>query len=153
MTGAVVIEGDDFYAGGSNTAWDARSPQDKVANAMDWRRQRALLAELRLGAGASWFPFDWTSFDDATLAAEALHCGPADVIILEGAYCARPELGELIDFRVLLDTPQHICMTQLRAREGDDYSEDWESRWREAEDYYFGKIMPRSAFDLVIDGS
>ena len=33
-----VIEGDQFYAGGSSQTWDSRSDADKVANAMDWRR-------------------------------------------------------------------------------------------------------------------
>ena len=146
---AVVIEGDDFYAGGSAAFWDERSAEDKVANAMDWRRQHQLLTELRAGDGASWFPFDWEAFD-GRLAETPLHCAPADVVILEGAYSARPELAKLLDLRILLDTPEELRSSRLRQREGDDYSDDWERRWREAEDHYFGLVMPRSSFDLVL---
>jgi hypothetical protein len=29
----------------------------------------------------------------------------------------------------------------------------WEARWSEAEDFYFERLMPPSAFDLVLDGA
>ena len=146
---AVVIEGDDFYAGGTAAFWDEQTAVEKVAHVMDWRRQQQLLSDLRAGRGATWYPFDWEAFD-GRLSESPMSCGPADVVILEGAYSARPELAELLDLRFLLDTPEPVRSQQLREREGDDYSEDWEGRWREAEDHYFGVIMPRSSFDQVL---
>ncbi|MEM6429354.1 MAG: hypothetical protein AAF708_08960 [Deinococcota bacterium] len=53
-----VIEGDQFYAGGSNSTWDARSAQEKAANVIDWRRQYKLLKALREQGVASWQAFD-----------------------------------------------------------------------------------------------
>lgn len=147
---AVVIEGDDFYSGGSAEFWDSPSPKEKVDHAIDWQRQRELLIELRRGDGARWFPFDWNTFEDASLSTEAMSCEPSPVVILEGAYSARPELADHLDLRVLLDTPEALCGVRLRKREGDEYSEDWEARWRSAEEYYFGTVMPRSSFDLVV---
>lgn len=152
---ATVIEGDDFYAGGDAAHWDAMSDEQKVATAMDWRRQRALLTDLRAGLPGRWYPFDWEAFDQpidtlGRLAAEPLTCPPASIVIIEGAYTARPELADLIDLRVLLDTPREVSESQLREREGEHYSEDWEARWRSAEDHYFGRIMPIERFDLVL---
>lgn len=149
-----VIEGDDFYAGGDAAFWDARNAAEKAAHGIDWRRQREVLADLRSTGTASWYPFDWTAEDwdafDVKLSTTPLSCGPADVVILEGAYSARPELAGSVDLRVLLDTPAEECQQRLRAREGAAYAEDWEARWRQAEDHYFSRVMPASAFDLVI---
>ncbi len=39
---------------------------------------------------------------------------------------------------------------QLIEREGEDYREEWNARWDEAEQWYFGKVMPPESFDLVI---
>jgi uridine kinase len=71
-------------------------------------------------------------------------------VILEGAYSARPELADLLQLRVLLDTPDAVRDARLRAREGDDYVDGWMARWADAEAHCFGHVMPRSAFDLVL---
>ncbi len=149
-----VIEGDQFYAGGSAATWDARSAEDKVANAMDWRRQHRVLSDLRNHGVATWNSFDWESDDwDAEptpLGSEPISAEAADIVLLEGAYSARPELHELVDLRVLLDTPIEVGRQQLLDREGDAYRDDWESRWSEAEDLYFGHIMAPDRFDSVV---
>jgi uridine kinase len=144
-----VVEGDDFYAGGDGAYWDAMTAEQKAANGMDWRRQRSLLIDLRARRPGRWYPFDWEAFD-GRLATEPLTCRPSRVVMLEGAYTARPELTPLIDLRVLLDTPLEVSERQLRAREGDGYSQEWEARWRSAEDHYFGAVMPNDRFDLVL---
>ncbi len=151
-----VIEGDQFYAGGSAETWDTRSAEEKVANAMDWRRQRLLLTDLRSDAHGTWRSFDWEAPDwdvePAPLEAAAQHLNieNVDVLLLEGAYSARPELHQTLDLRVLLDPPAHVRRQQLLAREGDLYRVEWEGRWSEAEDIYFDNIMTPGHFDLVI---
>ena len=52
----------------------------------------------------TWHPYDWEA-DDGSLALTSVVCDPAPVIILDGAYSARPELADLFDLRVLLDAP------------------------------------------------
>lgn len=49
-------------------------------------------------------------------------------VILEGAYSARPELHDVPDIRILLDTPPEQRRRQLLEREGDHYRTDWEAR-------------------------
>lgn len=152
---ATVIEGDGFYAGGSAEAWDARSAAEKAGLVIDWRRQHAVLSDLRERGLASWHPFDWQADDwdspDVPLASELIIARALPVIILEGAYSCRPELHDLLDVRVLLQAPIELRRRQLRQREGDAYRRDWEARWSAAEDYYFEAVMPPERFDLVLD--
>ena len=149
-TGALVVDGDDFYRGGDGVTWDAMGPAEKVDLVIDWRRQRALLETLGRGEQATWQPYDWDA-DDGRLAG-VITAGPAAVVILDGAYSARPELADLLDLRVLLDLPRDARRERLLRREGARYRAEWEARWGEAEDLYFEHLMPPDAFDLVLDG-
>jgi uridine kinase len=148
--GALVIDGDDFYRGGDGATWDAMGPAEKVDLVIDWRRQRALLERLRRGEQAAWQPYDWDA-DDGRLAGVTT-AGPSAVVILDGAYSARPELADLFELRVLLDLARDARRERLLRREGARYRAEWEARWGEAEDLYFERLMPPDAFDLVIDG-
>ncbi len=149
--GALVIDGDDFYRGGSDAYWDAMEPAVKVDLVIDWRRQHAVLECLRRGQPATWRPYDWEA-DDGRLAAE-ITGDPAGTVILDGAYSARPELAHLFDLRVLLEVPRPVRRERLLRREGEVYRAAWEARWNRAEDLYFGKLVPPAAFDLVLDGT
>jgi uridine kinase len=149
-TAALLIDGDDFYRGGDDAYWHARSPAEKVDLAIDWRRQRALLTKLRRGEAARWRPYDW-EVDDGRLGAE-VKVVPAAVVILDGAYSARPELAGLFALRALLDVPREVRRERLLRREGERYRAEWEARWGEAEDLYFERLMPPESFDVVLDG-
>ncbi len=150
-TAALAIDGDDFYRGGDDAFWQARSPAEKVDLVIDWRRQRALLTKLRQGEPARWQPYDWEA-DDGRLGAE-VHVGPAAVVILDGAYSARPELADLFALRALLHVPRPVRRERLLRREGERYRAEWEARWAEAEDLSFERLMPPESFDLVLDGT
>ena len=149
-TAALVIDGDDFYRGGDDAYWHARSPAEKVDLVIDWRRQRSLLTKLSRGETARWRPYDWEA-DDGRLG-EAISAGPAAVVILDGAYSARPELADLFALRALLDLPRAVRRERLLQRERERYRAEWEARWSEAEDLYFETLMPPGSFDLVLDG-
>src|SRR5450432_2673403 len=58
---AALIPSDDFYAAEiSNAQWEARTPQQRAADAIDWRRLRAdVLEPLLAGKPARWHPFDF----------------------------------------------------------------------------------------------
>ncbi len=146
-TGAAVIDGDDFYSGGSDAEWDARTPEEKVASCIDWRRLRSeALEPLPAGRVASWHPFDWDAGHG--LAERRIVCEPAAVVILDGAYTARPEFSDLIALSVLVDMPTAVRRERLIQREG--AIDEWYERWGVAEQYYFTRVRPRSSFDLVV---
>jgi uridine kinase len=148
---ALVIDGDDFYRGGDDAFWNARSPAEKVELVIDWRRQRAVLTKLARAEPVTWQPYDWDA-DDGSLGAETA-ARPAGVVILDGAYSARAELADLYGQRVLLDVPRDVRRARLLRREGERYRAEWEARWAEAEDLYFDELMPPEAFDLVLHGA
>jgi uridine kinase len=149
-TAALVIDGDDFYRGGDDAFWGARDAAEKVDLVIDWRRQRSLLTKLGRGESVRWQPYDWEA-DDGRLGA-AISAGPAAVVILDGAYSARPELADLFALRVLLDVPRPVRRQRLLQREGERYRAEWEARWGEAEDLYFETLLPPGSLDLVLDG-
>jgi uridine kinase len=148
--GGVVVDGDDFYAGGSGEMWDAMTAAEKVDHVIDWRRQRPLLEALRRGESVGYHPYDWDDEANDGAAPHQVHVESAPVIILDGVYSARPELADLIDLTVLILIDDDVRRAQLLAREGEDYRRDWEARWTEAELHYFGTIMPPEAFDLTL---
>jgi uridine kinase len=151
QVGALVIDGDDFYRGGTDAYWDALGPAEKMDLVIDWERQRSLLEQLRRGEAVTWQPYDWDA-DDGRLGAPVT-AGPAAVVLLNGAYSARPELSDLYSQRVLLTVARDVRRERLLRREAERYRAEWEARWSEAEDLYFDVLMPPGAFDLVLDGN
>jgi len=149
-TGGLVIDGDDFYRGGTEEHWDVMSARRKMELVIDWRRQRAALERLLRGAAAPWRPYDWDA-DDGSLAADVTG-GPSNVVILDGASGARRELADLLSLRALLQVPRVVRRERLLQREGARRRAEWEARWGAAEDLYFDTVMPPEAFDLVLDG-
>jgi uridine kinase len=146
----IVIIGDDFFSGGPDSEWDARTTEAKVADCIDWRRLRKeALEPLLAGQPASWHPFNFIS--GIGLSEEVIQCKPASVIILDGAYSCRPELADIVDLSVLIEmTDDKLRRQRLLAREGHDFMASWHKRWDAAEDHYFTQVVHRSMFDLII---
>lgn len=144
-----VIDADDFFTNGPDAEWEARSIEARVADALDWRRLRAeALEPLLAGRVASWHPFNFLT--RVGLDARQESCAPAAVIILDGAYCSRPELGDLIDLSVLVEAQDEVRGQRLIAREGEDFMRTWHAIWDAAEDHYFTHVRPRESFDLIV---
>lgn len=142
-----LIEGDDFYAGGSASEWDAMTPAEKAAHCIDWRRLRTeALEPLLAGKTAAWQPWDWAA--ESNPDGEPVQRKPAAVIVIEGVYSARPELSDLVDLTVLVEVPDAERHRQLMGRDGG--LEDWHLRWAEGERYYFAEVRPPEAFDFIV---
>jgi uridine kinase len=144
-----VIDGDDFYAGRTAAEWDSRGAAENADRCIDWRRQRPVLGALARGREASWRAYDWIT-DDGRLLEQTTLCPPAPVIVLEGVYSARPELSDLFDLRVLYHAPAAVRRRRMVEREGEDHRTEWNNRWEEAEQWYFSRVMPPGAFDMVL---
>ncbi len=151
---AALIQGDDFYAANiSHTEWETRTPEQRAADVIDWRRLRVeALEPLLAQKPARWHAFDFASGrPDGTYAMrmDFVEHQPADVIVLDGAYSLRPELADLIDLSVLVDVPVAVRHERLAARESSNL-DSWHTRWDAAEEYYLTHVRPKSSFDLVI---
>ena len=151
--GGVVVITDDFYSGGDDEHWASRSAEEKAREAINWERLRAQVLEpLIQGEPASWHPLDfesgigWRGWKD-----ERVSLDPSEVVLLDGAYSARPELDDILDVRVLVEAAEGVRRARIARREGDDFAERWHAIWDEAEDHYFINVRPPSSFDVVVD--
>jgi uridine kinase len=153
----VIVPSDDFYASSvSDAEWDARSPAQRAADVIDWRRLRVeALEPLLAGRTATWFSFDFDAGPrpDGTfpLATSPTTREPAAIVILDGAYSSRPELADLIDLSVFVEVPSAERQRRLVERDGAAYTAAWQERWSAAEDYYFSAVRPPSSFDVVVN--
>jgi len=125
-------------------------PAQGVAEYFDWQRLRHdVLEPLRAGRAARYRPFSWLpegGLDDRVVTVD-----PRPIVVLEGVYTGRPELRDLIDLAVLVQTPADERHRRLTARgHGNDA---WWPRWGAAEDHYFTEICPAESFDLVVSGA
>jgi uridine kinase len=153
---AALIQSDDFFAAGiSNAEWEARTPDQRAADAIDWRRLRVeALEPLLAGEPARWHAFDFAAGPrpDGTYAmrSDVVECEPANVIVLDGAYSTGGALADLIDLTVLVEAPREARRDRVLAREEREFLAAWHARWDAAEEVYFSQTRPRSSFDLVV---
>ncbi len=147
---AVVVEGDDFCAGGSDAEWTGRTAAERADACIDWRRLRSdVLEPLLAGRAAVWRPFDVAAGGGP--GARTVTRDPAAVVLLDGVYSGRPELSDLVDLAVLVEAADdHVRRGRLVAREGAVFMRAWHALWDAAEDHYFTHLRPRQSFDLVI---
>jgi len=153
---AVIVPCDDFFAASvSDADWDRRTPEQRAADAIDWRRlRREAIEPLRNGRAARWYAFDFLAGPrgDGTypLQRTPTERAPKPVVLLDGAYSSRPELAEVLDLSVLVEAAPTTREARLRAREEADVLRQWHARWDPAEEYYFGQVRPSSTFDVVV---
>lgn len=153
---APIIPSDYFFAADITDAeWDVLGPGERAAAAIDWRRLREeALEPLLAGRPAAWHPFDFAAGTrpDGTypIATHFETREPAPVIVLEGAYCARPELADLIDLSVLVDVPLEERHRRIAEREEKSFRDAWHARWDGAEAHYFTRVRPPTSFDVVV---
>jgi len=154
--GAVIVPCDHFFAASvSNAEWDRRTPEERAADAIDWRRlKREAIEPLRMGRPARWYAFDFLAGPrgDGTypLQGTPTELDPKPVVLLDGAYSARPELADVLDLSVLVEAAPTTRQARLEAREAADFLRQWHARWDLAEEYYFRHVRPPSAFDVVL---
>ena len=60
---------------------------------------------------------------------------PRHLIVVEGVFSASPELADLVDRSVFVDTPEPERLRRLRGRMA---PEEWDDEWLRAEQAYFG---------------
>ncbi len=147
---------DDFFAASvSNAEWDRRTPEQRARDAIDWRRLKCeAIDPLRAGRSARWYAFDFLAGprSDGTypLRTTPTERAPKPVVLLDGAYSARPELADSLDLSVLVEATSTTREARLAAREGADFLRQWHARWDPAEEHYFGYVRPPASFDVVI---
>lgn len=135
-SGAAVVHMDDFFL---QPFQRTQSRLEAPGGNADWERFRSeVLLPLSRGERARFKPFDChtLSFKD-----EITVC-PGRGVIVEGAYCCRPELWDFYSLRVFLDIAPHAQLERIRARNGENGLAAFREKWIPLEEKYF------SAFDI-----
>jgi uridine kinase len=150
VTAAALVHTDDFFRPPSGvTGGPARRSPGLPALACyyDWRRiKERALEPLRAGRGATFRRFDW---ERGSGLGRQVTVDPSRLVLLEGVFSAAPELSDLVDRSVLVDTPKPVRLRRLHARVT---PEEWDDDWLTAEQAYFDATRPPSSFDLVVPG-
>lgn len=147
---ATLVCGDDFYADLPEAERWSLTAEQGLERYFDWRRLREqALLPLAHRQPASYRPFDWRM--GAGLAEDEVVLPPADVVVVEGVYTARPELRDLYGLTVLVRTPADVRRSRLVAR--GHHNQHWWSRWDAAERLYFATVCTPDAVDLVVPGT
>jgi uridine kinase len=147
-TGAALVHTDDFFRSPTVRPRAAAAGARAMACYYDWPRLRAQALEpLRAHRAATFRRFDWERGRglDGTVAVE-----PSDLVLLEGVFSAAPELSDLVDRSVFVQTPEPERLRRLRRLVT---PEEWDEDWLAAERAYFGLARPPSSFDLVVPGT
>ncbi|MCY4519304.1 MAG: hypothetical protein OXC13_00830 [Caldilineaceae bacterium] len=153
---AAVVLLDDFFAASiPNADWDRMTAEERGARVFDWARVRTqAVGPLRAGTAACWHPFDFETGPRADgtygMKAAVVEVEPAPVIIIDGAYSSGPQLADLVDLTVLVETSETERWTRLTRREEAEFLAQWHARWTTVEDFYFSNVRPRSSFDLIV---
>ena len=146
LVSCTLIRGDDFFAGGVEV--HDLTPEALADICIDRTSLNSVLETLKAGNAASFAAFDWEAFDGRLAQAET-RLEPNPLLILEGVYAFHPDFRNLVDYAVLVETPNAERTRRLLAREGE--ISDWERQWQRAEDWYFHNLSPAELFDAVIE--
>lgn len=145
-TGAALVHTDDFFLAQPAS----RSGQPRLRSLgqyYDWMRIRAQALEpLRASRSAKFRCFDWSR---GTGLGGVATVRPSDVILLEGVFSAAPELSDLVDRSVFVDTPEDERLRRLHVQVAPD---DWDADWLAVQQSYFDRTRPPTSFDLVVSG-
>lgn len=139
-----LVHTDDFFEPASS----ATNRRPSLGDYYDLARLRTeALEPLRAGREAVFRCFDW---DSATLSVRQVHVAPTEIVLVEGVYSGSPDLADLVDKVIYVDTPEKERLYRLQ---GLIAPGDWDEDWLAAERDYFCTARPLESVDLVISGS
>lgn len=75
---------------------------------------------------------------------------PSKPIIVEGAYCLRPEFSDIYDFRIFLTVDSETQLSRILKRNGKEALEIFKSKWIPLENRYFEHFNIAGKCDMVI---
>lgn len=155
-TASTLINLDDFYTTQiPETEWPKYSVAERLPLLFDWQRVRNdVLIPLLNGEFGKWQPFDFVSGlgADGTygLQTEFVEAAPSDIILIEGLGTCSPELADLLDVKVLVDTPLAERHARMAARDDAKFLARWHQLWDDYVEYYLTEISPKDSFDMII---
>ena len=142
---AQLVHSDDFYRVMSETERFDLDASEGYRCYFDWERlERQVLSPLKARQEAHYRAYNW----ETGMLGDAKVVQPLGTVIVEGVFCARPELRSYYDAIFLVNTDEEIRIKRQKQR--GDASEAWLGRWDAAEKFYLETYQPHAYADLVI---
>lgn len=142
-----IVRVDDFYRPLHNDPRAETDPGYAYLYHLDCGRIRdEALVPLRAGRRVRYQPIEWVSGEP--LGWVEVERNP--ILVLEGVYSMRPELRDLIDVAVFVDTPRDLRRKRMSDRL--QAGSGWIDRWMAAEDWYLENLKPAESADLIVKG-
>ena len=136
------------YKGITGTYWNFDHP-----SAMDWSLMKAQLAQIRRGESVRPpLYFFGTGGKRCLESADLIQC--PDFLIFEGIHALNPEIRELFDFTVFVETPRDVryARTVKAGEERNQSLEDTISYFPIVEEAYEQFVLPTKKGSLVLQG-
>jgi uridine kinase len=139
LSGAVIVEMDDFY-----------SPELKRA---DYARVNEQVLELLVNdLSASYQIYDW-KLDSLT---EFKKIDPGGIVIIEGVYSTHKDFADKYDVKIWVNCPQEVGAKRGIERDkmmyGVDNTDKWVHMWMPEEKKYVESQNPQQYADYIIEG-
>ena len=146
LQGATVVHVDDFYSDEGVDPPGGMDLEDACDLYVDWLKLFELVLQpLKDGENGYYQIYDWVAQRPGTW----VTLEPRGVLIIEGVYAMRPELREVYDVKVFVDTPPEIRLRRLGERSDNPV---WVKRWAEAEVWYNANLRPIDYADVIVSG-
>lgn len=142
--GGEVIHMDDFFLPAElRTTERLKEPGGNVHYE---RFEREVALKIREGSS-----FDYGIFDCTEMAVTHMrHIDNKSLLIVEGAYCLRPEFRDLYDLKVFMKIDEVSQIRRILERDGEEKAEMFKNRWIPLENAYFEAMEAEAAADVVM---
>lgn len=148
VTGGSVVHMDDFFL--PSEMRTAERLDEPGGNVHYERFAEEVACRLAKPAGER-VPFEYGVFDCSAMKITGRR--PVDgrqPVIVEGAYCLRPELRNIYDMKIFMSVGDKTQMDRIIARSGPDKAEAFKTRWIPMETRYFEALHVCDAADLIL---
>ena len=139
-----LICSDDFYCNLETEELLSFSVKERYEICLAYRKFiQNVLEPLQTNGQATWSDFRGVNHS-ARL---------TDLVIVEGIYCARPELRDFFDLKFLIQMNDSQRKSVLQNREAADTLHNWHQIFDEVEDYYFHHVVSSKDFAEIFNRS
>ena len=146
LPGSQVVDLEFFYSDVGVDPPDGLSPEECYEQHVDWRALDAqVLRPLRRGEPGRYRMYDWI----AEKRTDWVDVKPEGIVLVDGLYSMRPELMDVYDLTVYVDTPPNERSARLAQRPDNPV---WVERWAVGFDWYIDHMRVKERADVIISG-
>ena len=146
LPGSQVVDLEFFYSDVGVDPPGGLSPEECYEQHVDWRALDAqVLRPLRRGEPGRYQLYDWI----AEKRTEWVDVKPEGIVLVDGLYAMRPELMDVYDLTVYVDTPPGERSARLAKRPDNPV---WVERWAIGFDWYIDHMRVKERADVVVSG-